>query len=162
MAAAESRGIVSSITSKLKDDDRALQRFERSASGHDSSEESKEISERAIDLTTKLVGYISEEVHCRLDRIYLKTLQSGTNATNVEIEDEADLITSLENELDSLYPEIGILTEMCAHQQFKSPILRELRNRHGQLQSASEEKLDYVRHTLPSYTVPFLLFKSYF
>lgn len=149
MAAAESKGIVPSITSKLKEDDRALQRFEKSASGLDSTEEDGKISERAMDLATKLADYVAEEVHCRLDRIYLETLQSGSNTTNGEIEDEADLIASLENELDSLYPEIGILAELCTKQQFKSPILRELKNRHGQLQSTSEEKLDYVRPHSP-------------
>lgn len=100
-----------------------------------------------MDLTTNLTEYAAEEVHCRLDRIYLETLQRGSNTVNGGAEDEADLIASLENELDSLYPEIGILTEVSIGQQFKGPILRELKNRHGQLQSTTEEKLDYVSPT---------------
>lgn len=100
-----------------------------------------------MDLATKLSEYLAEEVHCRLDRIYLETAQSGSSTANGDTEDDAGLIASLEEELDSLYPEIGVLAEMSTQQTFKGPILRELKNRHGQLQSTTEEKLDYVRPT---------------
>lgn len=148
LAAAESKAIAPSVTSKLKDDDRTLQQFEKLASGLDSSEEEKEMSERAVNLTSKLAEYIAAEVHCRLDRIYLETLQSGS-APSSGMEDEADMIASLEDELDSLYPEIGLLAHVSTQQQYKDPILRELRNRRGKLQSTSEEKLDNVRHPNP-------------
>ncbi|KAK2762749.1 hypothetical protein FQN54_000923 [Arachnomyces sp. PD_36] len=152
LATAESKGIIPSVTSKLKEDDRILQRFEKLAAGLDSSEEDKEMSERAMGLTTKLAEYLAEGVHCRLDRVYLETVQSGSNTVNGGVEDEIDLIASLEDELDSLYPEIEVLAEMSTRQQFKVPILRELKNRHGQLQSTSEEKLDYILDSMMELT----------
>ena len=146
LAAAESKGIIPSLTSKLKEDDRALQRFEKMVSGLGSSEEDREMGERAIGLTEKLAEYLGEEVHCRLDRIYLETVQGGSRGVNGgSEEDEAELVAGVEEELDSLYPEIGVLAEMSTQQQFKGPILREIQSRHGQLQSTDEKKLDHVR-----------------
>jgi hypothetical protein len=59
---------------------------------------------------------------------------------------ETEVIAGLEEELDSLYPEIDILTEISTKQQFVEPILQELQNHHGQLRIASHEKLDNVSH----------------
>lgn len=63
----------------------------------------------------------------------------------------------MEEELESLYPEIEILAEMSVKQQFHEPILREIHNQHSQLRAASSEKLERVRFPLHSQYSLFIL-----
>lgn len=90
-----------------------------------------------------LADYNAEEIHYRLDRLYLETILSGSSKTS-QSTFENENIAALQEELDSLYPEIEILAEMSTKQQFHEPILREIHNQHSQLRAASEEKLERV------------------
>jgi hypothetical protein len=103
-----------------------------------------------------LADYSAEEIHYRLDRLYLETIQSKPSKSG-QIGTESGTIAALEEELESLYPEIEILAEMSTKQQFHEPILREIHNQHNQLQATSKEKLERVRLWHPrQYTVPIL------
>lgn len=96
---------------------------------------------RTGHLSTMLSDYVAEEIHYRLDRLYLENIQANISPSTVD----GTAGTALEEELESLYPEIELLAEMSTRQQFHEPILRELQNEHGQLQNASREKLEQVR-----------------
>jgi hypothetical protein len=88
-----------------------------------------------------LADYVADEIYYRLDRLYLETVQAGGTAAKAPT---GENIAALEEELESLYPEIGILAEMSTRQQFNEPILKELQNEHGKLRVASQESLEQV------------------
>ena len=143
----ENKSIVPAITARLKEDDRALQSLEQLLSRLGSSKDDIVLSERSDGLAAKLAELTAVEMHCRLDRLYLQASLNGTTgASAMEPEEIEDQSLVLKEELASLYPEIGVLAEMSARQQFMEPILHELHIRHGRLQSSCERKLDYVRH----------------
>jgi hypothetical protein len=125
----------------LKQDDKALAGLETLISsikyrGNDAS-----TVKHTSHLSAMLSDYAAEEIHYRLDRLYLETIQAG--GSNSDAIDEATN-TALEEEVESLYLEIEILAEMSTRQQFLEPILRELQNEHSQLRVASQEKLEQV------------------
>lgn len=95
---------------------------------------------RTNHLSTMLSGYVAEEIHYRLDRLYLENIHADIACNTLD----ETTTTALEEELESLYPEIELLAEMSTRQQFHEPILRELRNEHGHLREASQEKLEQV------------------
>jgi hypothetical protein len=145
-AAVDGRRILSSLTAWLKEDDRILADLERLASGIKSTSDDASIVKRTSELSTTLAQCLAEEIHCRLDRVYLENLRAGqVSATGDPNGTVDEILVALRGELESLYPEIDVLAEMSTKQQFSEPILRELQNHHGQLRVASHKKLDYVR-----------------
>jgi hypothetical protein len=124
----------------LKQDDKSLATLEALMStikvrGNDAS-----TVKRTSHLSAMLSDYVTEEIHYRLDRLYLETIQADAGSGALD----GAASTALEEELESLYPEIELLAEMSTRQQFHEPILRELQNEHGQLRVASQEKLEQV------------------
>ena len=91
------------------------------------------------------------EIRYRLDRLYLEAIQNSEQDTRQMVDSET--IATLEEELESLYPEIEILAEISTKQQFYEPILREIHNEHSQLRAASQQKLERVRSS--SFLIPF-------
>lgn len=141
---AEKRQFLLSVTAKLKDDDRALAKAESLASELESTEEDHILKKRAAELTSALSRFVSEEIYCRLDRLYLEALEAGDDVSSEVVKTDDSLLV-LEQDLESLYPEIEVLAEMSARQQFGERILRELQRNHDQLNSTLEGKLDTVR-----------------
>lgn len=111
---------------------------ETTSTGNDAS-----TVKRAASLSGMLADYSAEEIHYRLDRLYLEAIQARGLNCSQPAEDET--VTALAEELESLYPEIEILAEMSTRQQFHEPILREIHNEHSQLRASSQEKLEQVR-----------------
>jgi hypothetical protein len=140
-SSAESKRILSSLSTRLKQDDKALASLETLISSIKYRGNDLSTVERTNRLTAMLSDYVAEEIHYRLDRLYLETIHAGDSISHA-----IDGVTSsaLEEELESLYPEIEILAEMSTRQQFHEPILRELQNEHDQLRVASQEKLEQV------------------
>lgn len=146
----DGRRILSSLTTRLKEDDRILTGLEKLASGINSSGNDATVAKRTEQLGAMLAEYVAEEIHYRLDRLYLESVLAGqatsgqrTEESNENEHGEGELV-ALGEELESLYPEIDVLAEMSTKQQFSEPILRELQNRHGQLRNTSHSKLEYV------------------
>lgn len=145
----DGKKILSSLTSRLKEDDRILAGLERLASGIKSTGNNAAVAKRTEQLGAVLAEYVAEEIHYRLDRLYLESIQAdqvGSKQAAGEHEEEA--LAALREELESLYPEVDVLAEMSTRQQFSEPVLRELQNRHGQLRSASQGKFECVCHYL--------------
>ncbi|EKV10713.1 hypothetical protein PDIG_55510 [Penicillium digitatum PHI26] len=147
---AESKRILASLSTRLKRDDKALASLETLISsikyrGNDAS-----TIKRTNHLSAMLSDYVAEEIHYRLDRLYLETIHAG--GSNPDVMD-GTASTALEEELESLHPEIEILAEMSTRQQFHEPILRELQNEHDQLRVAAQEKLEQTLDMLIEMTL---------
>ncbi|PTU18641.1 hypothetical protein P175DRAFT_0443309 [Aspergillus ochraceoroseus IBT 24754] len=149
----DGKGILSTLTTRLKDNDKILADMERLAAGVKSSDNDASIVKRTSELSATLAQYVAEEIYYRLDRLYLEKALDSRQATSDALTDqENDAISGLEVELESLYPEIDVLAEMSTQQQFVEPILRELQNHHGQLRIASHQKLDYILEAVTDMT----------
>ncbi|OQE13929.1 hypothetical protein PENFLA_c042G03089 [Penicillium flavigenum] len=147
---AESKRILASLSTRLKQDDKALASLETLMSsikyrGNDAS-----TVKRTSHLSAMLSDYVAEEIHYRLDRLYLETIHAGGSSSDAV---DGTTSTALEEELESLYPEIEILAEMSTRQQFHEPILLELQNEHDKLRMASQEKLEQALDMLIEMTL---------
>lgn len=98
---------------------------------------------RTAHLTIVLSDLVAEEIHDRLDRLYLEEIEAGDSSSDQDTI-ESETIAALEEELGSLFPEIEVLAEMSTRQEFQEPILREIQNEHSQLRVASHQKLEKV------------------
>ncbi|EHA25105.1 hypothetical protein CBS63078_7344 [Aspergillus niger] len=144
-ASADAKRILSSLTARFKEDDRLIANLERLASGIETSQQDENSAKIASERCTALAQCVADEIKCRLDRLYLESIRAGLMKMRTEpapTEDEP--LAALEEELESLYPEIDVLAEMSTRQQFAVPIIGELSSHYEELQSASHETLDYV------------------
>ncbi|OKP10995.1 hypothetical protein PENSUB_3516 [Penicillium subrubescens] len=148
----KNKQILSLLSSQLKQDDKVLADIETLITGIKSNGNDAETVERASQLSVMLADYNAEEIHYRLDRLYLETIHhesiQSRPSKSSQIGTESETVAALEEELESLYPEIEILAEMSTKQQFHEPILREIHNQHNQLHATSKEKLERVRFPL--------------
>ncbi len=142
----DGKKILSALTTQLKKNDKLLSDLEALATEVKSSDGDASIMKRTSALSTALAQYVAEEIYCRLDRLYLeRILGSSKSSADDPTNKEVEAVVGLEQEMQSLYPEIDILAEMSTKQQFVEPILRQLQNHHGQLRIASHQRLDLVR-----------------
>ncbi|KAL4806987.1 hypothetical protein BDV18DRAFT_111110 [Aspergillus unguis] len=149
----DGKKILSALTAGLKDNDKLLCDLEELATGVKSSDGDASIMKRTTELSAVLAQYVAEEIYCRLDRLYLQKILDGSKAViGAPTNKEREAVFGLEQEMDSLYPEIDVLAEMSTKQQFLEPILRQLQNHHGQLRIASHQKLDYILETITGLT----------
>lgn len=113
---------------------------------------------RVDHLSSILAEYAAEEIHDRLDRLYLEEIEAGASKSGSGLdqqgssESEAETIAALEEELGSLFPEIEVLAEMSTRQEFQEPILREIQNEHNQLRVVSHQKLEKVCYLCTEHT----------
>lgn len=112
--------------------------------GSESMTDDASIVRRVEDLTATLSQLISEEIHCRLDRLYLEGMQTTNADSNASTGDDHEMYNGLQAELESLYPEIGVLAEMSVKQQFGDPILRQVQQRRDQSHNATQKNLEDV------------------
>ncbi|OJD27276.1 hypothetical protein ACJ73_01334 [Blastomyces percursus] len=141
----EANTLLPQLAHKLKDDDRSMQGLEKIASTIQIDTNYKELSARAIELTAILARYLAEEVHSRLDRLYIETLQSSASGRD---EDDGEALATLQKEISSLYSEIEILSEMTTQQQFRDPILRALQSSGTEARSISQQQLEQIFDTI--------------
>ncbi|KAL4778515.1 hypothetical protein BJX76DRAFT_138506 [Aspergillus varians] len=149
----DGKKILSALTTRLKENDKLLSDLEGLAAGVKSSDSDASILKRTTELSTVLAHYVAEEIYCRLDRLYLEKTLKGSKVVSDDPEDkEVETLVGLEQEMDSLYPEIDVLAEMSTKQQFVEPIMRQLQNHHGQLRIASHQKLDIILEAVTEMT----------
>lgn len=139
----ENKRILSSLSGQLKSDDKALAVLETLVSGVKSNRNDASIIKRTTDLSAMLANYSAEEIHYRLDRIYLQATQGEIPDRDPD-SSKAETIAALKDELESLYPEIEVLAELSTKQQFYEPILREIHTEHSQLRAASQQRMEEV------------------
>lgn len=142
----DGKKILSALTTQLRKNDKLLSDLETLAAGVQSSDGDASIMKRTSALSTALAQYVAEEIYCRLDRLYLeRILDDSTSAADGSTNKELEALVGLEQEMESLYPEIDVLSEISTKQQFVEPILRQLQNHHGRLRIKSHQNLDLVR-----------------
>ncbi|KAL4980021.1 hypothetical protein BDW66DRAFT_126682 [Aspergillus desertorum] len=150
----DGKKILSALAARLKDNDRLLSDLEDLASGVKSSDGDISIMKRTTELSSVLSQYVAEEIYYRLDRLYLEKVLNSDNSSSGDATDkDSRAVVGLEQEMDSLYPEIDILAEMSIKQQFVEPILRQLQIHHGKLRIASHQKLDLILEIITDMTV---------
>ncbi|PYH41872.1 hydrogen/calcium exchanger domain-containing protein [Aspergillus saccharolyticus JOP 1030-1] len=143
--AAEGRKSLSSLTTRLKYDDKELVHLKRVAYGVKHLEHHASVARRAIDLGMNHAQYVAGEVQHRLDRLYLNNIQIDYATMSTETtRTESEILSALEEELESLHPEINILAEMSTKQQLIEPILREIQIHHGALRAAFAQRLHHL------------------
>jgi hypothetical protein len=145
----EKRKQLAWVTNRLKEDDRAFSVVERPMPELGATEEANTIRKRVEMVASSLAQLVSEEVYCRLDRVYMETILSNECDSIGSVGKEDQQITSLEEELESLYSEVGVLAEMSTKQQFSERILLELDRSRGQSQLALGQKLEDARFPVP-------------
>ncbi|KAM0105897.1 hypothetical protein ACP6JB_008484 [Aspergillus fumigatus] len=149
----DGRKILSVLAARVKDDDRILANLAQSAFRIQVTTDDVSITKRATDLGSLLAEYVADEIHCRLDRLYLESVKAGlANTADKATATEEEALMTLGDELESLYPEIDILAQMSVRQLFNEPILRELQNVHGQLRMASHRRLENILDTIVGMT----------
>ncbi|PGH14809.1 hypothetical protein AJ79_02825 [Helicocarpus griseus UAMH5409] len=140
----ETNTLLPQLASKLKDDDRSMLGLEKIASAIQIDGNDRELSARATELTAKLAGYLAEEVHARLDRLYIESIQDDAPG----VDDDEEALAALQEEISSLYSEIEILSEMTTQQEFRVPILRALQSRGTEARSISQQQLEQILDTI--------------
>ncbi|EFW15744.1 hypothetical protein CPSG_08181 [Coccidioides posadasii str. Silveira] len=143
----DQNNLISTTSSLLREHDVVLRNMEKVAANSQSVEESSLLKKRVSDLCALLARYIAEEISCRLDRVFLETVESAKDSED----DDPHVLEKLESvdaEINSLYPEISILSDMAARQQFHSPILRVLEEWQERSQLGVEEQLQHVLETI--------------
>lgn len=71
----------------------------------------------------------TEEIRCRLDRIYIETIRSSSNTNASQSTQASNLVSSLKEELGSLYPEISAVSQMSVSQEFEAPLTQSIEQR---------------------------------
>ncbi|KAK0711931.1 hypothetical protein B0H67DRAFT_602550 [Lasiosphaeris hirsuta] len=95
----------------------------------------------------RLIKFTVEGLRTKLDRTYLEALESSmrSGATRRVSPNE---VSSLQEELESLYAEILPVAQMAAEQQFLEPALKNLALKHGQGLAKSDEAIAYIHDCL--------------
>jgi hypothetical protein len=127
------------LTQRLHQEDQELDALQKLALPHGAVADSAIDSDwKALRLVKRLVDFASEEIQCRLDRVYLEQLHAPLKHENGIEEGSSDQEFSLKSDLDSLYAEIRDVIAMSFSQEFEYPLLKS-RQEDRQHQRASEE-----------------------
>ena len=113
----------------------------------------------------RLITFVAEGVRLRLDRIYLDSLQDARHAPQEHGGATGTIeIDKLQEEVETLYSEIGSVADMSIQQTYLHPLLRLIRGRDDSAVQESESTLEHVRvafmvsavRSSPRHTVTFL------
>ncbi|KAL9044767.1 MAG: hypothetical protein Q9214_002114 [Letrouitia sp. 1 TL-2023] len=138
----------SKMDSHLKADDRTLTKLDQLASNIelDTSDE-KQSTQEIERLCSRLAGNRVNDLHYRLDRIYLESLHefSCKGVRNITEDDQHE--KSVKSELDSLYTEIPAVAEMSIAQEFAIPLSNAIAERIALAEETKKSTLDHVYKT---------------
>ncbi|KAK4196045.1 hypothetical protein QBC40DRAFT_13920 [Triangularia verruculosa] len=93
----------------------------------------------------RLIKFTVEGVRTRLDRIYLETLERSSGSSSRVSPGE---VSSLQEEVESLYSEILPVAQMSVEQQFLEPALKKVEAKNGQEQIKSKQATGYIHDCL--------------
>ncbi|OKL60749.1 hypothetical protein UA08_04397 [Talaromyces atroroseus] len=143
--------LLQSVSSRLMNDDDILFKIEELAAELELTEMDEQTEKRTPELISTLSKLTSEEIRCRLDRVYLETLLTGADAP-ADVPDNRDACIALQEDLESLYSEIDVLAEMSARHEFGQPILDELQKKKQSSASSLEDNFDVMLDLLSEMT----------
>lgn len=108
-------------------DDQLLTRINELMTGLPDLDFQNEVEKsRTQTLCARLAGFISDEIRCRLDRIYLEALASSHASDQIRNIENLAPEASLKTELETLYTEIGAVAQMCVEQAFTLPLVEKI------------------------------------
>ncbi|KAI9771986.1 MAG: hypothetical protein M1835_006325 [Candelina submexicana] len=140
--------LMPAVTELLKKDDRMLAGLEKLATNEDVSKDQGKLAAKVEHLCSMLATLKTQAIQCRLDYIYLETLNRPNSANHhSSTDDEAELL-SLQEELDSLYSEITPVAEMAIQQEFQGPIVHAIHDKECKANTQAEIRFEYVSSTL--------------
>jgi hypothetical protein len=129
----------------LKEHNKTLRSFEDIAARVDKSEQDDFLAERAESLSVTLGNLQAQEVHCRLDRLYLENILEGSVDERRELSpEEKSQLDSLEAEISSLNSELDVLAEMSSRQGFDRLFSQALQHTRDVSNFTSAKQLDSV------------------
>ena len=136
----------------LREDDQVLLQIERAAARITPTAYDYTPIQKAKTMCAKLIVSLTEEIRCRLDRIYLQALISISDTGQSSADIDNDLQLSLEVELESLYTEIGNLNQVFVKQEFQKPLVHASSRSASRSHNIAFKFLLYVRcsHRNPS------------
>jgi hypothetical protein len=113
------------LTQLLHDHDQAFHSLQKLAPPRGAVAGSEMDSDlKSLQLVNILVKFTCEEMHCRLDRIYLEQLHRPLGEEYGVEECPSDQELSLKSDLDSLYAEIRDVVAMSLAQEFEHPLIK--------------------------------------
>lgn len=116
--------IVGVSSELLREDDQVLHKIERAAAKLTPTAYEDTPIQKVKTMCAKLIVSLTEDIRCRLDRVYLETLISTSDTGEPSADIDNNLQLSLEVELDSLYTEIGDLNRVFVIQDFQKPLIQ--------------------------------------
>ncbi|KAI9723423.1 MAG: hypothetical protein M1812_001307 [Candelaria pacifica] len=141
-----------SVTELLRKDDKILCGLENLTSKNNIPQHQGEKAKMVEHLCSKLSTLKAEALQCHLDCIYLEERPSPETMTGHNSTDDQAELLSLQEELDSLYSEIGPVAEMAVQQEFLEPIVHAIDEEELEAITQVERRLEYISSTL-SYLV---------
>lgn len=137
---------MNTIVESIRQDDKILQKLEElSSTAHISNESDEQQKSRIKDLCARLIVYDAEEIRCRLDRKYIEAIRSSPNSDAPLSIQANDLVSSLKEELGTLYPEIGAVSQMSVSQKFEAPLTQSINQNIVCREDKIRSALDNVR-----------------
>jgi hypothetical protein len=103
----------------------------------------KEDVRKLQDICARLIKHSVEACRTRLDRIYLESLEAASSANGHRAVQGED-ISTVQDELESLYSEILPVAQMSVEQQYLTPALKSLSSRNGKSFDKTARAIDYV------------------
>ncbi|KAK3902907.1 hypothetical protein C8A05DRAFT_15101 [Staphylotrichum tortipilum] len=95
----------------------------------------------------RLIKFTVEGIRTKLDRIYLESLEASAQSVSASRVSPSE-VSSLQEELESLYAEILPVAQMSVEQQFLEPALKSRVARNGQVLARSAQATNYIHDCL--------------
>ena len=137
--------LLTNFASFLKGDDNILDQIDHLAqtSAKFADGDSDSIDESSV-LCKALADHLTAEVRLRLDRVYLEAQRSFKDTASSTTSGVEELEVSLQEELQSLYSEIGAVAEMSITHEFEQPIKNSISEKNSAINRRAESVFDYV------------------
>ena len=138
-------GYPRTIAESLRQDDNILLKLEElSSCTHTANKSDEHQKSRVQDLCALLNTYETEEIRSRLDRKYIEAIRSSPSSNAPPSIQADDFVSSLKEELGTLYPEIDAVSQMSISQEFKAPLTRSIHQKIVHREDRVKSALDHV------------------
>ena len=128
----------------IVDDDRRLLKIELQIATLDTASYNEHDLGTVHDLCAQLVACQTDEIRCRLNRLFLESMHTSKDIVQVPSAAQKDLEASLLSELDSLYTEIVDVTQIYVNQEHLTPLTEHTTRYSVQRKKGAKSILDNV------------------
>ncbi|KAI9789946.1 MAG: hypothetical protein M1833_002140 [Piccolia ochrophora] len=103
-----------------------------------------EVRRLTANLVFRLINLKTEEIRCRLDRVYLESYEKSSAEEVVHQGISKDETGTIEEELESLYSEIAPVSQMSVQQEYLQPLLQAIEDQKTRIVGQSVAALKYI------------------